>query len=60
VKGGWKVKQDESNSGGKCSDENGHDNVNSDGDADSDANKVVQPKNQTQRLVEKTRRKMEK
>jgi hypothetical protein len=60
VKGGRKVKKDDSNSSGKCSDENGDDNVNSDGDGDSDGDKVVQPKNPTKRLVKKSKRKVEK
>jgi hypothetical protein len=60
VKGGRKVKKDDSNSSGKCSDENGDDNVNGDGDADSDGDKVVQPKNPTKRLVKKSKRKVEK
>lgn len=60
MKGGRKVKKDDSNSSGKCSDENGDDNVNGDGDADSDGDKVVQPKNPTKRLVKKSKRKVEK
>jgi hypothetical protein len=60
VKGGRKVKKDDSNSSGKCSDENGDDNVNGDGDGDSDGDKVVQPKNPTKRLVKKSKRKVEK
>jgi hypothetical protein len=60
VKGGRKVKKDDSNSSGKCSDENGDDNVNGDGDADSDGDKVIQPKNPTKRLVKKSKRKVEK
>jgi len=60
VKGGRKVLKDDSNSSGKCSDENGDDNVNGDGDGDSHGNKVVQPKNPTKRLVKKPKRKVEK
>lgn len=60
MKGGRKVKKDDSNSSGKCSDENGDDNVNGDGDGDSDGDKVVQPKNPTKRLVKKSKRKVEK
>jgi len=60
VKGGRKVKKDDSNSIGKCSDENGDDNVNGDGDGDSDGDKVVQAKNPTKRLVKKSKRKVEK
>ena len=60
MKGGRKVKKDDSNSSGQCSDENGDDNVNGDGDADSDGDKVVQPKNPTKRLVKKSKRKVEK
>jgi hypothetical protein len=58
VKGGRKVNKDDSNSSGKCSDENGDDNVNGDGDADSDGDKVVQPENPTKRLVKKSKRKV--
>jgi len=60
VKGGRKVKKDDSNSSGKCSDENGDDNVNGDADADSDGDKVIQPKNPTKMLVKKSKRKVEK
>ena len=60
MKGGRKVKKDDSNSSGKCSDENGDDNGNGDGDADSDSDKVVQPKNPTKRLVKKSKRNVEK
>ena len=60
MKGGRKVKKDDSHSSGKCSDENGDDNVNGDGDADSNGDKVVQPKNPTKRLVKKSKRKVEK
>jgi len=59
VKGGRKVKKDDSNSSGKCSDENGDDNVNGDGDGDSNGDKVVEPKNPTNRLVKKSKRKVE-
>jgi len=60
VKCGRKVKKDDSNSSGKCSDENGGDDVNGDADADSDGDKVVQPKNPKKRLVKKSKRKVEK
>jgi len=38
VKGGRKVMKDDSNSSGNCSDKNGDDHVNGDGDGDSDGN----------------------
>ena len=60
MKGGRKVKKDDSNSSGKCSEENGDGNVNGDTDADSDGNNVVQPKNPTQILVKKLKRKVDK
>jgi hypothetical protein len=60
VKDDRKVKMDDSNSSGKCSDENGDNHVNGDADADSDGNKVVQPKNPTKRLVKKSKRNLEK
>jgi hypothetical protein len=56
VKGGRKVKKDDSNSSGKCSDENGNDNVNGDGDGDSDGDKVTQSKHPTKGLVKKSKR----
>ena len=59
VKGGRKVNKDDSNSSGKCTDENGADNVNSDGDADSDGDKIIQPKDPTKSLVKKLKRKVE-
>jgi hypothetical protein len=55
-----KVRKDDSNSSGKCIDENGDNNVNRDGDADSNGDKVVQPKNPTKRLVKKSKRKVAK
>jgi hypothetical protein len=60
VNGGRKVKKDDSNSIGKCNDENGYINVNGDVDANSDGDEVVQPKNPTKRLVKKSKRKVEK
>jgi len=60
VNGGRNVTKDDSNSSGKCSDENGNDNVNGDSDANSDVDKGVQPKNPTKRLVKKSKRKVEK
>jgi len=60
VKGRSEVKKDDSNSSGKCSNENGDDNVNGDGDANSDGDKVIQTKNPTKRLVKKSKRKVEK
>ena len=55
MKCGRKVKKDDSNSSGKCSDENGDDNVNGDGNGDSHGDKIVQPKNPTKRLVKKSK-----
>jgi hypothetical protein len=52
--------KDDSNSSGKCSDENGDENVNGDGDGDSDGDKVVQRKNPTKRLVKKSKTKVKK
>jgi hypothetical protein len=60
VKGGRKVKKDDNNSSGKCSDENGDDNVNGDADANSDGDNIVQPKNPTNRLVKNSKKKVEK
>jgi hypothetical protein len=60
VKGGRKVKKDDSSSSGKCSDESGDDNVNGDADADSRGDNVVQPKNPTKSLIKKSKRKVEK
>jgi len=60
VKGGRKLKKDDSNSSGKCSDINGDDDVNGDGDGNSDGNIVVQPKNPTMRLIKNSKRKVEK
>ena len=60
MKGRSEVKKDDSNSSGKCSNENGDDNVNGDGDANSDGDKVIQTKNPTKRLVKKSKRKVEK
>jgi hypothetical protein len=60
VKGGRKVKKDDSNSSGRCSNGSGDDNVNADGHADSNADQVVHPKNLTKRLVKKSKRKAEK
>jgi hypothetical protein len=60
VKGGRKVKKDDSNINGKGSDENGDENVIGDGDGDSDVDKVIHPKNPTLRLVTKSQRKVEK
>ena len=57
---GRNVTKDDSNSSGKCSDETGVDNVNCNCDADSDGDKVVQPKNPTQRLVKMSKRQVEK
>jgi len=56
VKGGRKVKKDDSNSSGWCSDQNGIDKVN----GNADGNKIVQPKNPTKSLVKKSKRKVEK
>ena len=60
MKGSRKVKKDDINSRGKCSDENGDVNVNGDADVDSDGDKVVQPKSPTHRLVKKSKRKVAK
>jgi len=60
VKGSRKVRKDDSNNSGKCSDENGNDNVNGDADANSDGDKVIQPNNPTKRVVKKSKRKVEK
>jgi len=54
------VTKDDSNSSGKCSDENGDDDVNGDADADSDGDNIVQLKNPTKRLVKTSKRKVEK
>jgi len=59
MKGGRKVKKDDSNSSGRCTDENGDHNMNGDGNGVSDGDKVVQPKKPTQRLVKKSKRKVE-
>jgi hypothetical protein len=56
VKGGRKVEKDDSNSSGKCSDENGNDNVNGDGDGDSNGDKVTQSKHPTKGLVKKSKK----
>jgi len=49
VKSGRQIKKDDSNSSGKCSDENGDDNIGGDGDPNSDGDRVIQPKKTQQR-----------
>jgi len=55
VTGTRKVRKNDSNSSGKCTDENGDDNVNGDGNGDSDSSKVIQPQTPTKRLEMKSK-----